>query len=306
MELSTATDKKTSTYKVNKISSIIKLLRPEQWVKNGFVLVGFLFSEYWTSWDLIIKVLEATLAFCLISSSIYVFNDMVDIEKDKLHPKKKFRPLASGSVTIRMAYIVGSLVFILGLILGYCVSYNALAIVLIYCFMNILYSKFLKRVAILDVFIISAGFVLRILMGTVGVGIPSSEWLIICGIMISLFIGFGKRRAELIELQDESALHRTTLDEYSVGLLDQFMGISAACTIITYGLYTVDPRTVDVHGTNALIYTLPFVIYGIFRYLFNVTRNGSGGSPAEEVLKDPHIITTVLLWGISIILVFSL
>lgn len=277
---------------------ILRLIRPHQYLKNGFVLLGPLFAHEWGSQMLGLAGLTF-LAFCAMASAVYVLNDIMDVEADRLHPVKCQRPLASGAVPLRMAGVLFALLVLLSLGLSLSVGFWVVVCTLSYLFINILYSWRLKHVVILDVFLISSGFMLRIMAGTVGLGIAPSSWLLLCGLMVTLFLGFSKRRAELLMLEGEEAgsrLIRRVLDDYNSQMLEQFIAISAACTILAYGLYTVAPQTIELHGSPNLIYTLPFVVYGIFRYLFLLHRRNGGSDTAKDLLQDPHLLLTAGLW----------
>lgn len=274
----------------------LKLLRPHQWVKSGFVLVGLLFGHAWHDVQLVRQVLLAVAAFSLAASTIYVLNDLADRDQDRLHPEKRHRPLASGAVNVLQALLLAGACLFAALMLAHAASPAVLAIVVGYLLLNVGYTLGLKHVVLLDVFIISAGFMLRILAGTLGVGIVPSHWLLLCGLMITLFLGFAKRHAEIAAMAGRGGSHRQVLDDYDVSLLDKLIGISAAGAIINYSLYTVSPETVAMHGTTHLIYTVPFVVYGIFRYLFLLHRRGGGGDPAAALLRDPHLIVASAGW----------
>jgi 4-hydroxybenzoate polyprenyltransferase len=280
--------------------SILKLLRPHQYLKNGFVLLGPLFAHQWDLTTLG-EALLALLAFCCMASAVYVLNDMLDIEADRAHPVKCHRPLASGELSMRTAKGLLGLLVVGSVLLSLLVSQWVTLCVLAYFTINIFYSWRLKHLVIIDVFLISAGFMLRILAGTVGLGIEPSPWLLLCGLMVTLFLGFAKRRAELLMLEAteeaNSALTRRVLDDYDPQMLEQFIAITAACTIIAYGLYTVAPQTVAIHGGNRLIYTLPFVVYGIFRYLFLLHGRARGNDTAKDLLQDRHLLLTVIGWA---------
>jgi 4-hydroxybenzoate polyprenyltransferase len=230
-----------------------------------------------------------------VSSAVYVFNDLRDREADRQHPRKRSRPLASGAVSPTSAGVFAAVLGVLGLALGASVSHAATAILAAYVALNVGYSLGLKHVPILDVFLIAGGFMLRILAGTTGVGIPPSQWLLLCGLMLTVFLGLAKRRAELAALEEGGGSHRPVLDEYTPASLDAMMSISAAGVIVTYSLYTVSPETVRLHGTDQLILTLPFVLYGIFRYVQRLHRGG-GGDPAWELIHDPHLIAAGCGW----------
>jgi 4-hydroxybenzoate polyprenyltransferase len=276
-------------------------MRPYQWIKNGFVFLGPVFGHAWNDPALVVDALVLFAAFCLASSGVYVMNDIADRDADRLHPTKRFRPVAQGDVGIGAARALCIVLLLSGAALAARVSLPALVIVSAYVVLNIAYSAGLKHVAILDVFIISAGFMLRILAGTVGIGIPPSKWLLLCGLMLTLFLGFGKRRAELVAAAasgdtDGASGHRASLDGYSRTLLDVLITVSVACAAIGYALYSVDAETVALHGTDKLILTLPFVLYGLFRYLQLMYVKGVGGDPAWDVLHDPHLIATTVGW----------
>ncbi|WP_349611668.1 decaprenyl-phosphate phosphoribosyltransferase [Halomonas sp. H10-9-1] len=246
------------------------------------------------------QALLAFLAFCCMASAVYVLNDIMDIEADRAHPIKCRRPLPSGAISLGTAkrllagLVVGSVVLSL-LVSGWVTLFVAA-----YFVINIFYSWHLKHVVILDVFLISSGFMLRILAGTVGLGIAPSAWLLLCGLMVTLFLGFAKRRAELLMLEAtdgaNNGLTRRVLDDYSPEMLEQFIAVTAACTIIAYGLYTVSPKTVAIHGSDDLIVTLPFVVYGIFRYLFLLHRRSKGNDTAKDLVQDRHLLVTVAAW----------
>ncbi len=272
-------------------------LRPHQWVKNGFVLTGLLFAHAWDDPELTLRVLAAALAFCLVSSAVYLGNDLIDRERDRLHPLKRQRPIASGRIATAPALLASLGIGAAGLALGLLAGTAVLGILLAYVVLNAAYALRLKEVVILDVFLIAAGFMLRILAGTLGVGIPPSSWLLLCGLMVTLFLGFAKRRAEIGAVEGaEQGAHREVLAHYSPVLLDTFMAIAATGTILTYSLYTVSPDTVRIHGTEHLIYTVPFIIYGIFRYMFLLHRRGGGGDPARDLLSDAHLLLAMAGW----------
>jgi len=277
---------------------LIKLLRPHHWTKNLFVFTGILFSHDWENASLWLDVLMTALAFSLTSSAVYVINDIADREQDRLHPEKCRRPIASGAVDLNTARILGGVVMLVGLGLAYLVSIEALGIIVIYLLMNLAYSAGLKHVAILDVFIIALGFMLRILAGTIGVGIPPSQWLLLCGFMITLFLGFAKRSSEMMALEDAGVDHRKSLEDYNMSLLDLMLGITGAATIMTYSLYTMSESTISIHGTSQLIYTVPFVTYGIFRYILLLHRHGQGTDPSSDLFKDPQMLITGIGWAV--------
>lgn len=269
-------------------------MRPKQWIKNGFVFTGFLFSNEYNNPYLIPKVLLTFVAFCFVSSCVYTFNDIYDAESDKLHSKKKFRPIPAGEVSIRQAAWLSFFLGIVGLIIGYFVSLTVLGLLAAYLIINIFYTYWLKKIVILDVFCISAGFMLRILAGTLGIGIPPSKWLLLCGMTVTLFLGFAKRRAELLIKAPE---RREVLRKYSAIILDQILAICATSSIITYSLYTMSADTIRIHQTDNLIYTVPFVIYALFRYIYLLHKHKQGEDPSQEIFRDPHIMGSVAGWA---------
>jgi 4-hydroxybenzoate polyprenyltransferase len=282
---------------------LIRLMRPHQWVKNGFVFIGLLFGHAWKDPHQVAQSLSAFFAFCLLSSAVYVLNDWVDREQDRRHPDKRHRPLASGEVGVPAA--LGLALFCLlggaglagGLFTGAGLpGSHEPWLFAIYLFLNAGYSAGLKHVVVLDVFIIAAGFMLRILAGTLGIGIMPSHWLLLCGLMLTLFLGFAKRRAELNVLMEDSGGHRRVLEQYSPAMLDQFITVAAGATVMAYSLYTVSEETIALHGTPWLIATAPCVAYGLFRYLYRLHRTGGGGDPARELLTDPHLLGVFVLW----------
>jgi 4-hydroxybenzoate polyprenyltransferase len=284
---------------------LLRLMRPHQWVKNIFVFTGLLFGHAWHDTNLVVQVVIAFVAFCLVSSVIYTINDIIDSEQDKRHPRKSKRPLASGQISVSAAVVFAAMLAALGLTLAYAASSKVLGILLAYALMNIAYSLWLKHVVILDVFIIATGFMLRILAGTLGVGIPPSQWLLLCGLMVTLFLGFTKRRAEIIALNEDKASHRRVLEHYGPVLLDKMIGITAAGLIMSYSLYTMNPDTIRIHGTANLIYTVPFVMYGVFRYIYLLHHQNRGSDTAHDLVRDPHLILVLGLWAVVTFLLIA-
>ncbi len=279
------------------IIDLFRLMRPHQWVKNSFVLVGLLFGHAWNDPALATQVLLAFAAFCLMSSAVYTINDMADVEQDRHHPKKSKRPLASGRISITAAALLGALLSGLSLVLALMASQTVMFILAGYALLNIAYTLRLKHVVILDIFIIATGFMLRILAGTLGVGIPPSQWLLLCGLMVTLFLGFTKRRAEILALnEDNKTSHRKVLEHYSPVLLDKMIGITAAGLIMSYSLYTMSPDTIRIHGTANLIYTVPFVMYGVFRYIYLLHHQNRGGDTSRDLVRDIHLLGVVTGW----------
>lgn len=282
-----------------------KLLRVHQYIKNSFVLVGVIFSGYWNS-SLAFDALAVFIAFCLVASGVYIMNDILDKKSDLAHPTKRLRPIASGKISISRAWYLCFLLMVLGGGVAFLVNPIAASFIVAYVLLNIGYSVSWKKIAVLDVFVISSGFMLRIFAGTVGIGIAPSSWLLLCGLMLTLFLGFCKRRSELLMLEnlsnEEKPLTREVLGSYSPIVIEQFMSISAAATILSYSLYTMNPETVARHHSQGLIFSIPFVVYGIFRYILLLHKRGVGSDTAKDLYTDRHLLVTVIAW---IVVVFS-
>lgn len=269
-------------------------MRPRQWTKNLLLFAGLLFAEKLGDLPRVWLNLLAFLSFCLISGAVYIYNDLRDVEEDRLHPRKRHRPIASGKLPVAVATWWMLSAALLGLVLAFWIrpAFGGLAIA--YLALSLVYSLGAKYIVILDVFLIAAGFVLRALAGAVAIDVHISGWLLACTTMLSLFLGFCKRRHELVLLGEEAVNHRATLGEYSVVLLDQFIAIASSATIITYALYTIQSATAAQHEN--LKYTIPLVMYGVFRYLYLVYRKDLGGAPEQVLLEDRGIQATILLW----------
>ena len=273
-----------------------KLVRPHQWIKNGFVLVGLVFSRNWLDLDLVSSVALAFLSFCAVASSVYVFNDLLDVESDRRHPTKCHRPIASGRLSAMQARAGGVLLFLIGMVLAFSASPMVALLVAGYALLNLAYTLRLKQIVIVDVFVISFGFMLRLMVGTIGVGIPPSSWLVLCGMTTTLFLGFAKRRAELMACEANGTQARKVLLHYRPEVLDQFLSITAGATVLTYALYTVSTETISLHHTDKLIYTVPFVLYGIFRYVYLLHGHGQGQDTSRDLLTDKHLLLVVSAW----------
>ncbi|HZR70236.1 MAG TPA: decaprenyl-phosphate phosphoribosyltransferase [Burkholderiales bacterium] len=275
---------------------LARLMRPHQWVKNGFVFIGLIFGHAWGVPELVLAAVLAAAGFSLAASAIYIVNDFADRARDRLHPTKRRRPLASGRVTPAAALALAAALAVSGGALAFAAGPKVLAVVTLYVLMNLGYTFGLKGVVILDVFIISAGFMLRILAGTLGIGVPPSQWLLLCGFLLTLFLGFTKRRAEMLALSGDMLAHRKSLSQYGGEMLDKLIGICGAGVIMSYSLYTMNPDTVRMHGTSALIYTVPFVVYGMFRYLYLLHRESAGTDTSRDLARDPHMLGAVGGW----------
>ena len=287
------------------IKALLKTMRIRQWHKNGFIFFALIFDKQLFHRDPFLATLAGFFLFCLISSSVYLFNDIADIEADRQHPEKKYRPLASGKLSISTAMIAAFILALASLLLGYLLTPIFAVIVAVYFVINLLYSRWLKHVPILDVLIISSGFVLRVAAGVALITVERfSPWLYVITTLFSLFMGFGKRRAELSLLEKGAGSHRKVLDGYTIPLLDQYITIVSGMTIVTYSLYTFFAENLPANHTMML--TIPFVVYGIFRYLQLIQTGHAAGSPDEVALKDRSLQIIVLLWGLAVIAVFYL
>ncbi|HCS40595.1 MAG TPA: decaprenyl-phosphate phosphoribosyltransferase [Anaerolineaceae bacterium] len=283
---------------------IFKAMRPRQWTKNAFVLAALVFDRQLFHIQSLERTLLTFVIFCLVSSSVYLINDVMDIEADRIHPVKKNRPIASGKLPVSLA-ITTSIILVLGSLVGsYFLSLGLLAIVAVYFVLNLAYSKWLKHMPIIDVLVIAACFVLRVAAGVSVIEVERfSPWLYVVTTLFALYIGFGKRRAELMVLVPENGQsHRKVLSGYSIEFIDQLITVVSSTTIIAYSLYTFSaPNLPDNH---AMMLTIPFVLYGIFRYLSIMQINKMGGEPEEILLKDRPLQITIVLWAIAIMIIF--
>jgi 4-hydroxybenzoate polyprenyltransferase len=273
------------------LRAALALLRPAHWVKNTFVLAGIFFAGKILDVRLLGNVALAFAAFCMASSAIYALNDVLDRKLDARHPRKRRRPVASGAIGMPAAVVLSGVCGIAAISIAALVGGDLLAIIGCYLAINIAYTRWLKHRVLLDVFCIASGFLLRLLAGTRGVGIPPSQWFVLCTFLLSLFLGFSKRYAERMDDTQDPESKRAVVKEYSPEFLRMLLAVTLACTLMTYGLYTMNPVTVAFHGTERLIYTLPFAAFVMFRYLYLVMAQGYGENLAREFLRD------VPLWG---------
>jgi len=282
---------------------ILKSLRPAQWTKNLFVFAALVFARVALIGPSLLRAIGAFAVFCLLSGALYLVNDVCDLEADRLHPKKRLRPIAAGRVSPRRAVVWASILAAVALAGAFVLRPLFGAVAVLYAVLMLGYSFKLKNVIILDVFLIASGFVLRVVAGGVAIFVPLSSWLIICTSLLALFIAFGKRRHEIIFLEAEAPLHRPILREYSAYLLDQMISVVTASTVIAYSLYTVSEETVRKFGTSNLILTTPFVLYGIFRYLYLVHQRGQGGNPEEMIFRDKPLAAAIVLWIAAVVII---
>jgi 4-hydroxybenzoate polyprenyltransferase len=287
------------------LKGLIVSARPAHWVKNLVVFAALIFAESFNDAANVITTIITFFAFCLASSSIYIINDVFDRENDKEHPVKSKRPIASGAVSITAVSISTIVMLIVSLALSLNVNLTTMLVVVTYLILNILYSVVLKNIVIIDVMCISAGFVLRAVAGAVAISVPISPWLLICTILLALFLGFGKRRHEVNLLNETADSHRKSLKHYSLPFLDQVISVVTASTVVSYALYTLASDTVEHFGTRWLILTLPFVLYGVFRYLFLLFHLDKGGNPTKLLATDPPLLIDVALWLIAVIMIIN-
>jgi 4-hydroxybenzoate polyprenyltransferase len=285
------------------LKALIKAMRPRQWIKNGFVFFALIFDQQLFILEPFLRTLAGFFLFCLISSAVYLFNDIADVEADRNHPEKKFRPIASGQLPINAAWAAALLLTVAAIPLGYLLSPAFAVILVTYLVINLLYSRWLKHVPILDVMLIALGFVLRVAAGVTLITVERfSPWLYMITILFSLYIGLGKRRAEMNLLAQGATSHRKVLDGYTIPLLDQYITIVSGTTIVAYSLYTFSAPNLPENHTMML--TIPFVLYGIFRYLQLIQIGHAAGSPDEVALKDRPLQITMVLWVLAVIAVF--
>ena len=265
---------------------LFRALRVRQWTKNGVLLVPLLFAKSALASEAVTRALAATLAFALLASGVYVLNDWADREKDRLHPEKRRRPIAAGHLSLAGALGLVALVWVGAGALGVFLGLPFVEVMLGYLALQAAYTLVLKRLVVLDVMAIAMGFILRVVAGAVAIGVMVSNWLFLCTLLLALFLGFAKRWAEISSLEENATAHRENLANYSLAMLDQMMSICAASTILAYSLYTVSKETIDHVGSDRLKFTVPCVVYAVFRYLFLVHKRGAGGAPEKVLLGD--------------------
>jgi 4-hydroxybenzoate polyprenyltransferase len=285
------------------IIEIFKSLRPQQWIKNFFIFAPLVFSQNILNGPLLAKTAAAFAAFCLVSSAHYIFNDLRDLEEDRRHPVKSKRPLASGRLKKGPAVVALVLIGAAGLAVAAGLGLPFLLLAAGYLVLQTAYSMWLKHVVILDVFVIAAGFLIRVVAGGVAIRVEISSWLLICTILLSLFLAMGKRRYELVLLDKDAASHRPILREYNTYLLDQMISVVTASTLLAYCLYTISAETVAKFGTRNLIFTVPFVLYGIFRYLYLIHQRAGGGTPESLIIRDKPLLVDIFLWVLAAALI---
>jgi len=280
--------------------ALLVSLRPHQWTKNLVVLAALAFSKHLFEADAVFRALLALVIFCALSGATYVLNDLIDLERDRLHPQKRLRPLASGALSVSVGRWAGLSLALGGLAASLALGGRFALAALAYFALNVAYSFALKHAVILDVLSIAIGFVLRAVAGALAIDVAFSDWLLVCTILLALFLALAKRRHELVTLE-HAAGHRRILAEYSPYLLDQMIAVATASCLTAYAFYTLAPDTIEKYRTDRLSLTIPFVIYGIFRYLYLVHRREQGGSPSDVLLTDRPLLLAVALWAVAVV-----
>ena len=286
--------------------AVVRLLRPEQWLKNFFIFAPLIFSKHLFMGDYVWTAAQAFLVFSLLSSTVYVFNDIADREADRLHPTKRNRPIAAGKISISQALTIAVVLLLVISVLMTTMNAKFLFIAAVYFVLNLGYSFFLKRVILVDVFIVAAGFMLRVLAGAFAINVQVSEWLVLCTLFVSLFLSISKRRGELMLVKNsENYEGRAVLRGYDLEFLDQMMTIAASGMAISYALYTVAERTISIFGSSNLIFTTLFVLFGIFRYLYLIRVRRTEDNPTRMLTTDPVTVINVAAWfGVCVLIIY--
>ncbi|MCR3758564.1 decaprenyl-phosphate phosphoribosyltransferase [Clostridium felsineum] len=280
------------------VKAMIALMRPKQWTKNVFVFAAIIFSRRFTDTNLLLNNIIMFLLFCFASSSVYIFNDIIDADKDRKHPDKKNRPIASGKVSKIQGIILDLIILVSLSIITYKIDMKILIVILAYVIMNLFYSFKLKNVVIIDVMIITAGFLLRVESGSIISKVELSPWLLLCTMLLSLFLALNKRKGEIVALKEKSTVTRKILKEYSVDLIDKMLTIVTPSILIAYCLYTFS----SVQGRNMMV-TIPFVLYGIFRYQYLMEKENAGAKPEDVFTKDKPFLINIICWCVATIIV---
>ena len=284
-------------------ANLLISVRPGEWIKNTFVFAGLVFSRKLTDPSAVIASVTAFGIFCALAGAVYLINDVTDRERDRQHPRKRERPIASGALSPQTALTAAGLLAATGLVGAWMLGTTFGVVATSYLGLLALYSGPLKHIVIIDVLTIAIGFVLRVAAGAVAVDVPMSHWLLVCTILLAMFLGLSKRRHELTLLADGATGHRRILQEYSPYLLDQMIGVVTASTLMAYVFYAISEETAVRFGTSLLGLTIPFPLYGIFRYLYLVHQREGGGSPAELLLNDRPLLACVALWGLAVVVI---
>ncbi len=287
------------------LTALFKTMRPRQWAKNVFIFAALVFDKQLLSIDAFARTLAGFALFCLISSSVYIFNDLADVEADRQHPEKKNRPIAAGKLPVSVAWAAGIVFVIAAVGLAFFLTRGFETVLIIYFVLNMAYTKWLKHIPIVDVLVIAAGFVLRVHAGVTLIAVERfSPWLYVVMTLLALFLGFGKRRAEIALLAHGAGSHRKVLDGYTLPLLDQYIMIVSGTTIVSYSLYTFSAP--NVPENHSMMLTIPFVVYAIFRYLYLIQVEHAGGAPEEILLSDRPFQIAMILWAVVVLAIFYL
>lgn len=284
-----------------RLRGLARSLRPHQWAKNLFVLAPLVFGQELDQRTSIVRALVAFAAFCAASSGVYLVNDVRDREEDRRHPLKRLRPIAAGVLPVPMAVGAAVALFAVAGTLGAVRGWDVLGVLAAYTLLNLLYSAGLKHVVILDVMILAVGFVLRVIGGGLAIRVEVSSWLLLCTIFLALFLAFSKRRHEIVLLAEEARGQRRVLDHYSPAFLDQMINVVTASSVVSYALYAISPETAARFDSRWLVYTVPLVLFGIFRYLYLVYQKPEERNPTEAILKDPPFLINMVLWALAVV-----
>ena len=288
-------------------AAILRTMRPKQWTKNLLLFAALIFAKKIAEPASVLQALAAFVLFCALSGAVYLINDVVDAEEDRRHPRKRQRPIASGALSPRLAVAIAVALTVGGLVGCFQLNFGTGLSAAAYTVLTLAYHFALKRMVILDALAVSGGFVLRAVAGAEAIGVVISPWLLMCTLLLALFLSFAKRRQELVLYQNNGAdATRRVLMEYTPALLDQLISIVTACTVMSYCLYTISDRTVSEVGSRDLILTIPFVLYGIFRYMYLVHSKGSGEAPDQVLLTDLPLLATVALYVLAVVVVFHM
>lgn len=289
--------------------NLLKTMRPRQWTKNLLLYIPFVFTlrQYWQPfspemWLYLGVATAAVVIFCLLASVIYLVNDLVDMNKDRIHPTKRFRPLASGKLKPGVAIAAVVIFVLIAIPAAFLINMLFGLVAVVYLVMMFGYSFFLKNMVIIDVFTLASGYVLRVVAGAFAIGVPASAWLYVCTMLLSLFIGFSKRRHELVLLEGNATTHRQILKEYNAEVLDEMIAVTTASFVMAYSIYTFTAE--NLPKNHAMMLTIPFALYIVFRLLYLVHVKHEGGSPEELILRDAPLAVSVILWGIAVLAIF--
>ena len=286
------------------ILGLIRACRPKQWTKNGLVFFGLIFALKLTDPHLVLRAVAAFAVFCAASSGVYLFNDLADSENDRQHPKKMHRPLAARVILPVHAIVLGVVLFVGAVAGGFALGTTFGLLTVLYIVLTSAYSIRLKHVVLIDAFVLAAGFVIRAAAGAIVVNVPISPWLYVCTVLASLFLALGKRRSEIVTLSHDAKHHRKILDEYSIPLLDQLIVIVTSATVMAYSLYTFSAE--NLPADHSMMLTIPFVLYGLFRYMYLMHLRSGGGSPEDALLGDPPLLTSAVLWMVTAVMILYL